>query len=271
MGVLLAMRAIRRIIPDARLIQTEDLGRVFAAPRLQYQADHENLRRWLSLDLLCGQVSPQHPSWMMLLQSGVPEAALVSLHENDLPPDILGINHYLTSDRYLDPDITAYPPEFAGGNAKERYADVEAVRISPPPGPLGPEARLREAWQRYRRPLAVTEAHHGAPELIECVRWLREIWQAAENLQAERVDIRGVTVWSLFGAIDWRSLLVQRSGDYERGAFDVRHHPPRPTALAEAVRSLIPERRITDPAAYMPGWWQRPERLYVPAHHQNEA
>jgi dTDP-4-dehydrorhamnose reductase len=271
LGVLLAMRAIRRIIPEARLIQTEDLGRVFAAPQLQYQADHENLRRWLSLDLLCGHVGPTHPSWRMLQEAAVPEAALVSLHENDVPPDILGINHYLTSDRYLDPDVEAYPLEFAGGNAHERYADVEAVRVNPPPGPLGPEARLREAWQRYGLPLAVTEAHHGAPELIECVRWLREIWQAAENLHADQVDIRGVTVWSLFGAVDWRSLLVQRSGDYERGAFDVRHDPPQPTALAAAVQSLILKRRIADPAAYTPGWWQHPERVYVPVRRQREV
>ena len=271
LGVVLAMRAIRRIVPDARLVQTEDLGRVFAAPGLQYQADHENLRRWLSLDLLCGHVGPSHPSWPMLIQAGVAEADLVVLHGNDRPPDILGINHYLTSDRYLDPNVDAYPPEFAGGNGRERYADVEAVRVVPPPGPLGPEARLREVWQRYGLPLAVTEAHHGATELIECVRWLRQIWQAAEALHADHVDIRAVTVWSLFGAMDWRSLLVRSAGDYERGVFDIRHDPPRPTALAEAVQSLIPRRRIHDPAAYAPGWWQRPERAYAQSIRRNSA
>jgi dTDP-4-dehydrorhamnose reductase len=262
LGVVLAMRAIRQIIPDARLVQTEDLGRVFASPSLQYQANHENLRRWLSFDLLCGHVGPSHPSWPMLRQAGVPESQLVFLRENDRPPDILGINHYLTSDRYLDADVDAYPREFAGGNGRHRYADVEAVRVTPCPGPLGPEARLREAWQRYRLPLAVTEAHHGALEVIECVRWLREIWQAAETLHVEEIDIRAVTAWSLFGNVDWRSLLVQDAGHYEPGLFDVRHDPPRPTALAEAVQSLIPRRRILDPAAYAPGWWQRPERVY---------
>jgi dTDP-4-dehydrorhamnose reductase len=265
MGVLLSMRAIRKINPDARLVQTEDLGRTFAEPKLQYQADHENLRRWLSFDLLCGDVGPSHPSWPMLRRAGVPEAQLAFLHENAMPPDVLGINHYLTSDRYLDSNVAAYPPEFAGGNGRDRYADVEAVRVAPPPGPLGPEARLREAWQRYHLPLAVTEAHHGAPELIECVRWLREVWHAAETLHEEGTEICAVTVWSLFGNLDWRSLLVQTAGQYEPGVFDVSEDPPRPTALAEAVQSLIPRRRIADPAAYAPGWWQRPERLYASA------
>src|SRR4051794_8204039 len=49
-GVRLAMRAIREVNPGARLVQTEDLGRVFATPGLAYQAEHENHRRWLSFD-----------------------------------------------------------------------------------------------------------------------------------------------------------------------------------------------------------------------------
>ena len=267
LGVVLAMQAIRRVIPGAQLIQTEDLGRVFATSRLMYQADHENLRRWLSLDLLCGELGPSHPFWPMLLSFDIPEQSLARLYRNDHPPDIIGINHYLTSDRYLDDDLGRYPAGFAGGNGRDRYADVEAVRIVPPPGPLGAEARLREAWQRYRRPLAVTEVHHGAAELIECVRWLGEIWHAAERLHAKEVDIRAVTIWSLFGAVDWRSLLRQRDGAYEPGPFDIRYDPPRPTALAEAVRSLLRTRRIADPSAYRPGWWRRPERAYaLPSH-----
>ncbi|MFL5285240.1 MAG: family 1 glycosylhydrolase, partial [Rhodopila sp.] len=63
LGIQAAMQAIRRVIPDARLVQTEDIGCIFATPRLQYQADHENIRRWLSLDLLCGMVAPEHPLW----------------------------------------------------------------------------------------------------------------------------------------------------------------------------------------------------------------
>lgn len=262
LGVDAAMRAIRAVDPAALLVQTEDLGRIFAVPSLRYQADHENLRRWLSLDLLFGRVDPQHPLWPLLMRAGVSPTSLRVLQENTVPPDIIGINHYLTSDRYLDPDHDRYPPEFAGGNGRDRYADVEAVRIVPAPGPLGPEARLWEAWERYRHPIAVTEAHHGAEELIECVRWLAEVWEAASRLRARGADIRAVTAWSLFGAVDWRSLLVQRSGAYECGAFDVRPDIPQPTGLADAVRGLVAHGRIADQAAYCPGWWRRPERAY---------
>src|SRR5215210_3236927 len=47
-AVLLSMRAIRSAVPDAELVQTEDLGRTFSTSRLAYQTAHENERRWLS-------------------------------------------------------------------------------------------------------------------------------------------------------------------------------------------------------------------------------
>ena len=59
-GTVLAMRAVRRINPRARLVQTEDLGFVTSSPSLAYQARFENLRRWLTFDLLTGAVGPRH-------------------------------------------------------------------------------------------------------------------------------------------------------------------------------------------------------------------
>src|SRR3954447_126966 len=45
-----SMEAVRRVNPAARLIQTEDLGRVYSTPSIRYQADFENHRRWLTFD-----------------------------------------------------------------------------------------------------------------------------------------------------------------------------------------------------------------------------
>ena len=55
------MRAIREVNPAARLLATEDVGKTFATRDLQYQADHENDRRWLTFDLLAGRVVAGHP------------------------------------------------------------------------------------------------------------------------------------------------------------------------------------------------------------------
>src|SRR3954468_7871868 len=53
-GSVMAMRAIREVNSRAELIQTEDLGRTYSTPKIRYQADFDNERRWLTWDLLTG-------------------------------------------------------------------------------------------------------------------------------------------------------------------------------------------------------------------------
>lgn len=263
-AVVMSMQAIRRIRPDAQLVQTEDLGKTFATPMLQYQADHENERRWLSFDLLCGRVDRGHAWYDTFLASGIDAAELQFFLDAGCPPDIVGINHYLTSERFLDDNLAAYPEYHHAGNTRHSYADVEAVRMDFPPGTVGPMARLREAWERYRLPMVVTEAHHGCSR-DEQLRWLMEVWNAAKELRNEQVDLRAVTIWSLFGAVDWNTLLVHRNNFYEPGAFDIRATPPRPTALAAAAKSLAEHGTYDHPVLEQDGWWKREERYYQPA------
>lgn len=262
LATVLAMRAIRSVNPAARLVQTEDLGRVFARPALADQAAHENERRWLTFDLLFGRVDSRHPWWRAFREAGVPARDLDILRSEGVAPDIIGINHYLTSERYLDERTDLYPRHMAGGNGRRAYADVEAVRVPLPPGEVGPAARLREVWERYRTPIAITEVHHGSTR-DEQLRWLAEIWGGAQELGREGVDIRAVTAWALVGTVDWNSLLTREDQIYEPGAFDTRPSSPRPTILARAIRDLA-TRGVTDhPVLDAPGWWHRADRFYV--------
>ncbi len=262
-ATVLAMRAIRRVNPGARLVQTDDLGKIFSTPLLAYQAEYENERRWLSFDLLCGRVDRGHRFWGELIAAGVPEADLALMGEGDGAPDIIGINHYLTSDRYLDERLSHYPEQHRGGNGTHAYADVEAVRVHLPAEEIGFAARLREAWARYGRPLAITEVHHGCSR-DEQLRWLVEVWNAALAVRDEGVDLRGVTIWTLFGTMDWSTLLTQRRGHYEAGPFDVRGPAPRRTALAHAAEGLARTGAYDHQVLDRAGWWWRDERFYRP-------
>ena len=78
--------AIRGVIPQAQLVQTEDFGRTFAMPKLQYQADYENDRRWLSMDLLCGQVDCQPSILHSIASSGVDPVHLCGADGRTLCP-----------------------------------------------------------------------------------------------------------------------------------------------------------------------------------------
>jgi len=254
----LAMREIRRVNPAARLIQTEDLGRTYATRPLAAQAEFENHRRWLTWDLLAGRVTSDHPLFDRLAACGF-EGRLRAIAEDPCPPDVVGVNHYLTSERFLDHRLDAYPPERHGGNGEQAYADVEAIRVVLP-APGGLESVLEEAWARYGRPLAVTESHNGCTR-EEQVRWVREAWDTAHRLRGRGVDIRAVTAWALLGTYDWNSLLTQPLGHYETGAFDVRAATPRPTAVAAELRRLATGEGLPHPAADGPGWWRRDVRL----------
>ncbi|HEX6052010.1 MAG TPA: family 1 glycosylhydrolase, partial [Gemmatimonadaceae bacterium] len=262
-AVAAAMRAIREVSPDALLVQTEDLGKTYASPRLQYQADFENERRWLTYDLLCGRVSGDHPIAAYLRWAGTPDGDLDAIASAPCPPDVIGINHYLTSERYLDEHLDRYPAESHGGNGRHRYADIEAVRVSRE-GVAGPYTLLREAWERYRLPVAVTEAHLACTREQQ-LRWLDEVWHAGVRLRDEGADVRAVTAWSTFGAFDWASLLTRNEGNYEPGAFDIRAPQPRPTAVAAMIRSLATTGEYDQPVLHAPGWWRNDRRLIYPA------
>jgi dTDP-4-dehydrorhamnose reductase len=261
LGTLKAMKAIRELVPGARLVQTEDLGKTFSTGPLRYQAQHENERRWLSLDLLDGRVGAGHPWRSTLLGAGIGREELDALESGEARPDLLGINHYLTSERFLDHRLHLYPGHEAGGNGRDSYVDAEAVRVKRLAADTGLAARLREAWARYRIPIAVTEVHHGCHR-DEQLRWFAEVWNEAERVRGEGIDLRAVTLWSMFGAVDWRFLLTERKGFYDTGAFDVRGEVPRPTVLAKAAAAFARGERFDHPALDSPGWWRRPPRLY---------
>ena len=261
-GVLLAMRAIRARIPGAQLVQTEDLGKCFSTAPLRYQANFENERRWLSLDLLCGKVGPRHPLHKLLLGAGIKWAEIEAFAGGEATPDILGINHYLTSERFLDHRTHLYPGHEVGGNGRDTYVDAEAVRVKRLEADTGMGPRLREAWARYGLPMAITEVHHGCHR-DEQVRWFAEVWKTAEQLRGEGVDLRAVTLWSTFGNVDWRFLLTQKRGLYDTGAFDVRGGRPRETIVAKAAKAFGHGRTFDHPALDSPGWWRRPPRLYA--------
>jgi dTDP-4-dehydrorhamnose reductase len=262
-GVILAMLEIRKVIPDARLVQTEDLAKIHATPGMAYQADFENERRWVSLDLLTGTLSPARRMYKHLVHvAGVDRRELDWFLDNACPPDVVGTNYYVTSERFLDERVDAYPAHAHATNGRQMYADVAACHVRGE-GAAGLEVLLRECWQRYHLPIAVTEAHLGCTR-EEQVRWLGEIWEGAQGALRSGVDVRAVTAWCAFGAHNWNTLVTRDEGYYEPGLFDVRAPKPRPTALAHLCKQLARRGRAEHPVMDSAGWWRRSARLIFP-------
>lgn len=262
-ATIAAMAAIRQIVPTARLVQTDDLGRTYATEPLAPQADFDNERRWAGWDLLCGRIVPGHALWNRLRDFGLTER-LERIAIAPCPPEIIGINHYLTSDRFLDDRVELYPPDVRGLCSFGPVADVEAVRAVLP-APAGIEGALRDACARYGLPVALTEVHLGCTR-EEQLRWLSEAWETAARLRGEGLDIVAVTAWSLLGAFDWASLLTRPDGLYESGLYDVSAGGLRPTALAAMVADLAVGNQPRHRFLAQAGWWRQPGRFDYPPH-----
>jgi len=258
-ATVLAMAAIRRVNPAARLVQTDDISRTYGTEAMSGVVDFYNERRWLAWDLLCGRVGPDHPLWDYLLESGAAAADVLWFAEHPCPPDVIGVNYYVTSERWLDHRVERYPDRPRGGAPDGEFVDIESVRVLAMPAPAI-ASLLQETWQRYGIPVAVTEAHIDAGREDQ-LRWLLEIWRAALSARAAGADVRAVTAWSLLGSFDWNCLLGECRGYYEPGPFDVRAPRPRPTALAALIAELGAGREASHPVLKGEGWWRRADRF----------
>ncbi len=261
-GIVLAMHAIRIVNPSAKLVQTEDLSKTYSTKLLQYQADFENNRRWLTYDLLTGKLLPGHPMWDYFLRLGIPPAQLYFFAENSCPPDIAGVNYYVTSERYIDHRSRKYPPTTHGSNDIHHYADVEAVRVQLKE-PSGFSVLAREFWNRYNLPVAITEAHLGC-SVDEQLRWFDEIWHSANDLANGGVNIIAVTAWALLGSYGWNKLLTQGLDHYESGVFRLEHNRLNGTELSNMITTLAAGGDYANPLLAEKGWWKKTTRLFHP-------
>lgn len=256
-ATILAMKAIRKVNPNAKLIQTEDLTKIHSTSLLRYQADFENQRRWLTYDILCGKLNSEHPLWKYFISIGITEETLFFFIENKCAPDILGVNYYVTSERYLDEQVEKYSICTHGGNTKHKYADVEAVRVGKV---TGIKKLLQEVWNRYQIPIVITEAHLSCTR-EEQMRWFKEVWDTSCALCKKNIPIQAVTAWSLLGSFNWNSLLTREDNYYESGVFDIRGQTLRSTALVKLIQSLSTKKAYHHPVLKEKGWWHRNDRF----------
>jgi dTDP-4-dehydrorhamnose reductase len=122
------------------------------------------------------------------------------------------------------------------GTAAIAYVDAEAVRVKrlEPDTGIGPRLARRGSATACRSPsprsitAATATSNCAGREVVEH-RWA--------SCATRESDLRAVTLWSMFGNVDWRFLLTWRNGFYDTGVFDARGDQPRPTVIAEAAKA----------------------------------
>lgn len=256
-ATILAMKEIRTINPRAKLIQTENLGIYQGTENLKDLATFENQRQWLALDILCGKVTHEHTLYSYLIEQGIRSEELKWFEENSYQPAILGINHTLSSDRFLDEDINSYPVWTQRQHESKKYVDVAAVDSGKIDSPVM-DRIFKESWNRYQIPLVIQGSQILAEREAQ-MRWLNNLWQIAQDLQKQNIQIEAIVVSNLIGTFSWHD----GEAFYQPGVFELQPKglQLRPTGLAYLIKELSQSGYSHSPILKSEGTWETSRRI----------
>jgi beta-glucosidase/6-phospho-beta-glucosidase/beta-galactosidase len=223
-GIAETANALRAIDPEIVIVHVDatDLHTA-ATPDLAAEAERRQAIVFLALDLLSGQVLSDHPLYRWLLAQGAKEAEIAWFADNAAEPDWIGINLYpMFSDK-------RFVRTLSGLRLRMPYASSEII-----------ETLARLYWQRYRRPLLISETA-SVGSVKRRMAWLEASVAAIAPVRSAGIPLIGYTWWPLFALVTW----AYREGrkpphDYLRqmGLWELR-----PTASGlERVRTALVDR-----------------------------
>ena len=150
------------------------------------------------------------------------------------PPDVIGVNYYVTSERWLDHRLERYPRPH-GGRRTAEFVDIESVRVLATPAP-GIASLLAGDLAALRHPDRGDRGAHRCRPRGPAALAARDLARRASGAR----EPAPTSAPSPSGRCSARStgtrLLGECRGYYEPGPFDIRAPAPRPTALAALDR-----------------------------------
>jgi beta-glucosidase/6-phospho-beta-glucosidase/beta-galactosidase len=216
-AALAAMAAMRSVDPRCRFLHVEPVVHVVAPrdrPDLDALAAEVCEYQWQAWDLLAGRLDPH--------VGGCAQAL-----------DLLGANHYASGqwEVHTERRLSWQPRD----PRRRPLADL-----------------LDAVWQRYRRPLILSETSHEGEARVP---WLHEMASEVQRARARGVPVQGVCLYPLIDRVDWH----RTSQWHHSGLWDVSD-PPRETPPRE--------RRLCADYAAALAHWQRV--LPTTSHRQHE-
>lgn len=199
--------AMREIDPAIRILTTEPL--VNMVPPLnptdreieEALAEHE--LQYQSVDMLCGNICPE--------LGGKPEYL-----------DILGFNFYYNNQWVIS-----------------QQGFLPWANLEPDPRWKPLNSLLQEAYERYERPMVITETSHSG---VDRPHWMNFISQEIQILLTAGLPLWGVCLYPIIDRPDWDNLNYwHHSGLWDQlttepGVHERILHEPYAAALLEAIK-----------------------------------
>ncbi|MEO5995319.1 MAG: amine oxidase [Chitinophagaceae bacterium] len=163
--------AMREIDPSVRILTTEPLVQIVPPLNANQgqvnEADNAHNNQYQSVDILCGKICPE--------LGGVPDYL-----------DILGFNFYYNNQWVI------------GYNDLLPWANLQ-----PDPRWRPLRSLLTEAYQRYQRPIAITETSHSGEDRPH---WIRYVAEEAASVLRDGLPLWGICIYPIIDRPDWDHL-----------------------------------------------------------------
>lgn len=185
-GIAATDRALKEVDPEIVCLHVDAMDTYETRnPEFQEKADFKQSLVFLPMDMVMGRIDDTHGLRNWLRGHGMKDADVAWLQENQVTPDVIGLNMY--------PMFSRREVIRSGGEIKyaARYGDREMVKF------LG-----RAYYERYGRPMLISEtASRGTHK--RRIDWLHESLAGVRELRAEGVPMIGYTWWPMFSLIGW--------------------------------------------------------------------
>jgi beta-glucosidase len=221
---ILAMQAILSVRPDALFIQAESMEFFHPeSPEAIPHCDLMNEIRFLCLDLSYGKMLSE-PLHKFTTEHGMDDTDRRWFVEQGrtLPREncILGIDYYITNERYVRGDGSSYSS-----------GDI-----------LGLASVAKQYHDRYGLPMMHSETNMADNDTGASAAWLRKQWTGLMGLRASGVPVVGFTWFSLGDQVDWCSALRENAGRVNAvGLFDMdRKIRPAGTTYRDLIGAWSP-------------------------------
>lgn len=188
-------RAIEEIVkrnPGAAFFQSEAAQITLEQhPDARPIVDFENQRRFLTFDFMYGKevdgnmlhflldhgASREEYEWLMAHGRGTAKYC------------VMGMDYYMHNEKVIDRD----------GKPRTNGVIVGWATVA------------REYFERYRKPMMLTETNTIGTQDISRCEWLWTMWHNVETLRKEGMPVVGFTWYSLQDQADWDTMLVEQN------------------------------------------------------------
>lgn len=200
-----SIRVLRELAPQTEVVVCDALEYPTIAPNSAetvsqelFSAMEKDLelrlnRRHIVLDLATGKVDEYHPLFAWLETNGFPRIDMNWFLRNRVQFDLLGLDYYSHSEMEL----------YACSKHQFRQRVPETL--------AGLRRSVRDYWERYRKPMMITETSHPG-NVDEKRAWFKQTVSDVRELRSEGIPILGYTWWPLLDHLDWDGALLHQIG-----------------------------------------------------------